>query len=230
MADLKVDLSQITAHVSKRFKKITQEVEKRVVESINEATIDFAYRFAEAVRTKVILPKVPVSSGALKDAITVDVFVKKSPRLTLIFSLGVGDSPEVSSYAYVQEFGSSAHDIAPKSKKSLKFIGKPALKRQPKYSKKVHYNLRTKAVQTVYSTKVHVRGVKGKYFMRAGMKYIMTHFAKLLKTQELPKMVQLGKVYAAAKRTYSRALRPTRSSKKFTPKSRSYTPSRKEVD
>lgn len=216
MPDIKVDLSQVTKHVYKNFKRVTQDIERGVIGAISSEVVSFAVDFAEVVQEKVIKPKVPKSTGSAQDSIAVTVSAKGSgARRTLLFTITVDST--MSSYVAYLEYGTRAHTIRPKSKKVLVFNGKPALRKQVKYAKKTRYNLKSKQNQKVYTPQANVKGIKAHYFLRAGMRYIITHFPAALKGHILPKRIQLNKLYTETKRAYSRINKPRRKSKTFAP-------------
>lgn len=189
MANIKIDIKSVIQGVVKKkheeFLKEYQANDSTIVETINQHVIEKAQEFAKVVEEKVIKPRVPVSSGRLRDSIHVSVEVKGKKPTVLTFKIMVQDeSGDTLGYAYAQEYGARMHWIYPKNKRALRFIGKKALKIQPEQAKKIHFSNR-KSNTAVFVQKARVKAIPAKRFLRSGMHFILVNFGKFLKQQGL---------------------------------------------
>lgn len=193
MATIKVDIKSVIKQAIKKkhesFLKESQASSSTIVSTINQHVIKKAQEFAKVVENKIIKPKVPKSTGRLREAIHVSVETKGRNPTVLTFKITVQDEAgETLSYAYAQEYGARAHWIYPKNKKALRFIGRKALKNQPAQAKKIHFK-KGKANSSVFVKKARIKAISPKRFLRSGMRFILTNFGKYLKQRGIERSV-----------------------------------------
>jgi len=101
------------SELRKALQELPDKIEKNILRG--------ALRAGANAMKKAAQDKVPVHSGALRDSIRVKSYSKKNAAGRLHMNIVAGDKKAY--YAHMVEFGTAAHFIKPKSRKSLFFAG-----------------------------------------------------------------------------------------------------------
>lgn len=160
--------------IKAEFKNPASAVRKAIAEDI-QATLE---SLAHDVQEKIVKPSTPSRSGTLRNSIRL-VVKKKNATVYLIRGFTNADGRKKLKYAAFIEGGTSAHEITPKCRKVLKFMGKRVLKRKPgQWRRTVHYAPRAKAF--AYKPYVRVRGIHGAYMFKRGFDFIKRNIVNYL--------------------------------------------------
>lgn len=183
---MKITLKQqgIAVQIGKELDKIkadfnnpNSQVRKAISADIQAAL----EHMATEVQEKIVKPSTPARSGTLRNSIRL-VVQKKNATLYLIRGFTNPDGRKKLKYAAFIETGTTGHEITPKKKKVLKFMGAKVLKRKPgQWRRTVHYAPRAKGF--AFRPYVRVKGIKGAYMFKRGFDFIKRNIANYLQNK-----------------------------------------------
>lgn len=160
--------------VREEFKNPTSAVRKAIAADIHNALIGLA----SDVQEKIVKPSTPIRSGLLRNSIRL-VVQRKNATSYIIRGFTSSDGRKKLKYAAFIESGTTGHEITPKRRKVLKFMGKRVLNRKPgQWRRTVHYAPRAKAF--AFRPYVRVKGIHGAYMFKRGFDFIKRNLSNYL--------------------------------------------------